>query len=266
MSLTRTQPLPAITGLVYGRMSKRAANSHAVPKVTFLERPVRKRRRGATEDSVYAAIYEAVMDHRLPPGIKLTEAAFSAFFGVSRTVIRKALFRLSQQSIVELRPNRGAVVASPTPRETHDVFDARRVIERELIRTVAESRTRRQIADLKALLRREKTAQHDRDARALVRLTGDFHVRLAEFAGNPVLANVVSGLVSRTSLIIALYEAPGVPACPTHDHSELITLIEAGDGAGAAHAMSQHLTEIENRLDLSTKQGPLDLKQVFADR
>jgi DNA-binding GntR family transcriptional regulator len=233
------------------------------PKVTLVDKPARKHRRGATEESVHAAIYDAVMDHRLPPGIKLTESAFATFFGVSRTIIRKALFRLSQQGIVELRPNRGAVVASPTPEETHNVFDARKLIEHELIRTVAQSHTRKQIDELKALVRREKTAQQERDARKLVRLTGDFHVRLAQFAGNPVLANLVASLVSRTSLIIALYEAPGVPACPTHDHSELIALIESGDGAAAAHAMSQHLAEIENRLDLSTAQGPLDLSQVF---
>jgi len=230
----------------------------------LVDRPARKRRRGATEDSVHAAIYDAVMDHRLPPGIKLTESAFAEFFGVSRTIIRKALFRLSQEGIVALRPNRGAVVASPTPAETHNVFDARKLIERELIRMVAQSHTKKQIDELKALVRREKSAQQDRDARSLVRLTGDFHVRLAQFAGNPVLANLVTSLVSRTSLIIALYEAPGVPACPTHDHSELITLIEAGDGATAAHAMSQHLAEIEDRLDLSTAQGPLDLNEVFA--
>ena len=70
-------------------------------------------------------------------------------------------------------------------------------------------------------------------------------------------------LVSRTSLIIALYEAPGVPACSTHDHWELIRRIEAGDASAAAHAMDQHLREIEGRLDLSTTEGPLDLNEVF---
>ncbi len=245
-------------------MPKRSPKSRVAPKVTLIDKPRRRQRKGATEDIVHAAIYDAVMDHRLPPGIKLTESAFSTFFGVSRTVIRKALFRLSQQGIVELRPNLGAVVASPTPEETHAVFQARQLIERELIRTVAEAHTKKQVLELKALARREKAAQQNGDARTLVRLTGDFHVRLAEFAGNPVLANLVTSLVSRTSPIIALYEAPGVPACPTHDHTELIELIESGNGAGAAHAMSQHLTEIENRLDLSTAQGPLDLNEVFA--
>jgi DNA-binding GntR family transcriptional regulator len=247
-------------------MPKRPSKSAAMPKVTLVDKPARPLRRGTSEDGVHVAIYDAVMDHRLPPGIKLTESAFSSFFGVSRTVIRKALFRLSQKGIVELRPNRGAIVASPTPEETHSVFDARRLIERELIRIVAANRTRKQVQQLKAMVQREKIAQQEGDTRALVRLTGDFHARLAEFADNPVLADLVTSLVSRTSLIIALYEAPGVPACPTHDHSELIALIESGDGAGAAHAMAQHLTEIEDRLDLRTVNGTLDLREVFAAR
>jgi DNA-binding GntR family transcriptional regulator len=243
------------------RMPRRP--TRAAPKVALVDKPARPLRKGATDETVQQAIYDAVMDHRLPPGIKLTESAFSAYFGVSRTVVRKALFCLSQKGVVELRPNRGAVVASPTPQETHCVFDARRLIERELIRTLAAKRTKKQIQQLRQLAQRERTAQQEGAGRALVRLTGEFHVRLAQFAGNPVLADLVSNLVSRTSLIIALYEAPGMPACRTHDHFDLIALIEAGNGTAAADAMVQHLTEIENRLDLSTADGPLDLSQVF---
>lgn len=232
-------------------------------KVALLDKPVRQSRKGATEDNVYTAIYDAVMDHRLPPGVKLTESAFGEFFGVSRTIIRKALLRLSQQNVVELRPNRGAVVASPTPEETHAVFDARRIVEHQLIRVVADTAKPADIEALKTLARREQEVQKDGDNRAAVRLSGEFHIRLAEFAGNPVLTNFLTSLVSRTSLIIALYEAPGVPACPAHDHWELIDLLAAGDAEAAATAMDEHLTEIENRLDLSTTEGPLDLNEVF---
>jgi DNA-binding GntR family transcriptional regulator len=57
-----------------------------------------------------------------------------------------------------------------------------------------------------------------------------------------------------------------MPACRTHDHSELIETIESGDGAAAADAMAQHLAEIENRLDLAAVAGPLDLSVVFDAR
>ncbi len=258
-------PAARRAGLANGspRAPRRPASARGVAKVALVSKPAHPPRRGASEESVHQAIFDAVMDHRLPPGIKLTESAFSSFFGVSRTVIRKALFRLSQKGIVDLRPNRGAVVASPTPQETHWVFEARRLIEREMVRTLAAQHTKKQLQQLRMLAQRERIAQQQGDSRTLVRLTGDFHVQLAEFAGNPVLADLVSGLVSRTSLIIALYEAPGMPACRTHDHSGLIAAIEAGDGAAAANVMMEHLAAIENRLDLATADGPLDLSAVF---
>lgn len=217
----------------------------------------------AREEDIYTAIYNAVMEHRLPPGTKLTETAFSEHFGVSRTVIRKALFRLAQKNVVELRPNRGAVVASPDIEETHAVFEARRIIEREIIRTVVEIIRPQQLKALKTLATKEQKASDAGDRHTLVRLSGDIHVMLAEIAGNPVLTEFLQELVSRTSLIIALYEAPGVSGCGSHDHWGLIELIENGDIDSAADAMLEHLTEIEGRLNLTRREGNIDLTSVF---
>ena len=219
--------------------------------------------RGSDEHAVYAAIYDAVMDHRLPPGTKLTEAAFSEYFGVSRTIIRKALFRLAQQNVVEQRPNRGAIVACPTPAETHQVFEARRVLEREIIRLVSGSATKKQLKGLRAVIKQEHALQDAGDRRGLIRLSGQFHLRLAELAGNDVLTQFIHTLVSRTSLIIALYDAPGVPACSTHDHDELINFMQEQDVEAAVAAMGEHLDEIESRLRLETTEGALDLADVF---
>ena len=99
-------------------------------------KPVRKpapaRRRdsvGAADARIYDSIFQAVMMQRLKPGMKLPEPQLCELFGVSRTLVRKALQRLAGDHIVELRPNRGAVVASPTPEETREIFVARRAIE-----------------------------------------------------------------------------------------------------------------------------------------
>lgn len=97
------------------------------------------RQEDGDEDSVVSSIYDAVMDHRLPPGTRLTESTFSKHFKVSRTIVRKALFRLAQKNIVELRPNRGAIVAQPSVEETRDVFKARQIIESAIIREVVKS-------------------------------------------------------------------------------------------------------------------------------
>ena len=87
------------------------------------------RLQGGTEQPIYDAVFEAVLDQRLAPGTRLTEASLVELFGVSRTIVRMALLRLAHDHIVMLKPNHGASIASPTPDETRAVFEARRMIE-----------------------------------------------------------------------------------------------------------------------------------------
>ena len=90
-----------------------------------LKKPTRAGKAGRTgtqDDIVYAHIFEAILEQRLAPGTKLSEEALGEIFGVSRTIIRRALARLAHGGVVLLRPNRGAVVASPSIEEARQVF------------------------------------------------------------------------------------------------------------------------------------------------
>src|SRR3712207_6125152 len=88
----------------------------------------------ATSDApVYDAIHEAVMEHRLAPGARLTEASLCEVFGVSRAVVRMALLRLSHDRIVTLTPNRGAAIARPSVQETREVFELRRLDRKSVV-------------------------------------------------------------------------------------------------------------------------------------
>lgn len=224
-------------------------------------RPNRKRATVATDRKIYDAVYEAIMDHRLLPGTKLPEAAFASFFGVSRTIVRQALMRLAHDNIVILRQNRGAVVASPSIQEAHDVFEARRVIEHAVVHSVIESNTKRELDGLRALVKEERDAVTRGDRRVWIRLSGEFHLRLADIAGNAVFTQLLTELVSRTSLIIALYE--GAP-CEIHSHANLIEAIARRDEKRAVAEMSEHLDEVESKLHLVNKHKPINLAEIFA--
>ena len=65
---------------------------------------------GGVEQRIYDSVFDSVMGQRLPPGTKLPEAALCELFGVTRSVVRRVLQRLAHDHIVELRPNKGAVV------------------------------------------------------------------------------------------------------------------------------------------------------------
>jgi DNA-binding GntR family transcriptional regulator len=228
--------------------------------------PARKRGLTAVDERIYRAVVNAVMSHRLPPGTRLGEADFCALYDVSRTTVRKALQRLAHDHIIELRPNRGAVVASPTPKEARDVFAARRALEREIVPLVVRRATPASLGAIRAAIDAEEAARHGADRAAWIRLGGEFHLLLAELAGNAVLQRFMAELVSRCSLIIALYENPGVPMCGNHDHHELLALIERGDADKAVDLIEHHLLDIEARLHLDEQDRKVNLAEALGER
>ena len=77
---------------------------------------------------------------RLLPGAKLVEQKLGDRFGVSRTIVRQALFRLSQLKLVRLEPARGAFVAEPSIEEAREVFAVRRMVEGQMVRQLIARR------------------------------------------------------------------------------------------------------------------------------
>ena len=79
----------------------------------------------SAEDRMYADIYDAVMEHRLPPQTKLTEQAFCDIYKLARHNVRKVLARLAGDGLIDLEPKRGAFLATPSPHEAPDMFELR---------------------------------------------------------------------------------------------------------------------------------------------
>jgi DNA-binding GntR family transcriptional regulator len=103
------------------------------------------------------------------------------------------------------------------------------------------------------------------DKRAIVRLTGEFHQLIAEIAGNRYLSKTLRDLETLTCLIIILYDAPNMPACPYHEHSDLVDTIEARDEQRAADHMVEHLRHVEASLNFDqAPDGEIDFEAVFA--
>ena len=90
------------------------------------------------ESIIVERIYKAVMEQRLAPKTKLSEARLCETFGVGRMHVRRALLLLASQGIIELQSNRGAYVACPDESEANDVFAARMLIEPPLVRQMAQ--------------------------------------------------------------------------------------------------------------------------------
>lgn len=217
-------------------------------------------------DTIHQRVLTAIVEHRLPPGTKLGEERLAKVFGVSRTQIRQVIERLSHDSIVTVQPNRGAFVSSPTVEEAREVFAARRLIEPDLIRQAIRRAGPADIRRLREHVQKESDARIANDKRAVIRLSGEFHQVIAEIAGNRFLAKTMRELEALTCLVIILYDAPNMPACPYHEHSDLVDAIEARDEERAAAFMVEHLRHVEASLHFDGgSDGEIDFESIFAD-
>jgi len=221
---------------------------------------------GASVEAISDRILGAIWEHRLPPATKLVEEKLASVFGVSRTKIRLALARLSHDGILTTEPNRGTFVSSPTIEQARQVFVARRLLESALMRTLCHTGLRRdQLARLRRNIAMEGDARIRNDRHATIRLSGEFHVLLADTALNAYVSKYMHELCSLTCLVIALYDAPGTPACPHHEHAAIVDALEAREADKAGALMIEHLDHVENTLRLEMPADvEVDFEALFA--
>ena len=216
-----------------------------------------------TTDEIAEKISAAILEHRLMPGTKLGEDRLATIFGTSRAKVREVLGRLAHEQMVELIPQRGAFVAKPTIEQAHDVFEARRLIEPGVLRRLIGSIDDFKMQRLRRHLDAEADARKRDDKRAIVRLSGEFHVLLAELAGNSALARTMRELSTLTCLIISLYDAPTATSCRADEHEAIVAALGRGDVPGAETLMLHHLDHIEQSLKLDMPEQDADLESIL---
>ncbi len=218
----------------------------------------------STTGSIVEALTRAIVEHRLQPGSKLAEQKLADHFGVSRTLVRQALFQLAQNRLIRLEPARGAFVASPSVDEARQVFAVRRMLETEMTRAFVRTVSPERIQALRDHVAREKQAVAREDVPGRTELLGDFHVRMAELMGHQVLAQLLGELISRCALITLMYQTHAAAEHSSDEHAAIIEALEAGDETRAVTLMDEHLTHVEASLAFDRKLPTHDISMALS--
>ena len=142
------------------------------------------------------------------------------------------------------------------------MLNVRKMIEPDMVRSIARScsaQDRQRLADHIAT---EDAARQAGDRSKLIRLTGEFHLKLAEISGNVYLVNILTQLQVLTCLAI-LVHAESETGCPRNEHSSIVHAIAAGDGDKAAAEMLHHLTHIFEELKIDSLRPELSLESAL---
>ncbi|HLL19300.1 MAG TPA: GntR family transcriptional regulator, partial [Rubrivivax sp.] len=143
--------------------------------------------RQVLHQEVAVRLRQRIVEGQLAPGVKLNERELSESLHVSRTPLREAIRMLAAEGLVELLPNRGAVVASMSVQDVADTFEVIAGLEGQAGELAAQRITPAQLTELRALHFEMAAAFTRRDLSTYYRLNALIHRQLNAAAANPVL-------------------------------------------------------------------------------
>ncbi|WP_454740092.1 GntR family transcriptional regulator [Cupriavidus necator] len=214
---------------------------------------------------IVGTISDAIYHRRLPPGTKLNERDIADLFGVSRTVVRQALIRLSQDGLVDISPKRSSSVWRPTFDDAFELYQMLLVLESGVIDQLIKTITADQLKALRAHTGKERVAfekgKHDLGDQ----LGRDFHSLLLSFLNNETLNQIHSQLRRRESLINAMFRV-GFDYCQLRDeHGKLVECLEKKDAGAAKELLASHYNLVIRGYRFDASAPPeVDLKAVLA--
>ncbi len=213
-------------------------------------------RRSIWQD-VASQVRKMIEDGTIGPGDKLpSERDMCQQLGVSRISLREALRALESEGFIEVQAGRGAFVRAHFDRERHvletligfnresaeKVFELRMLFEPNLAGLAARSISRDNLERLRETV--ERMRAHLEDPEAAIQADSDFHRVLGESTGNPLVESLVRFVMTATGSerLLTLNMQKGVERA-LFGHERILDCVAAGDEAGAARAMKQHLDD-----------------------
>ncbi len=226
--------------------------------------PAMTETKSITADKIASHLSQAVHEHRLQPGAKLREDEVCDLFGVSRTIVRQALRSMEFEGLLTIEKNRGAFVSKPTLKEAQEVFQARALLEPSTARAAAMRANAADIEMLERHIKDEHVALDQDEAGLALKLSGDFHLEIARIADQQTIEQFLRQLISRSSLVIALYWRRRNALCESNAHHALVDALRNGDGDSAEELMKGHLLDIFSQLDLRERaEGSTSLRDAL---
>lgn len=196
---------------------------------------------GTLHRQIVARLRALLLNGELASGTRIPEAELCLRFGVSRTPLREALKVLATEGFIELRPNRGSIVAPIDPVEIAHVFELKGALEHQVgllaaVRATTDERARLEEvhAAMRGLGRPEQSARY-------TELNQEFHHALAAATHNPVLLQTYDNLQKRIlRLRFAVNENPARVAASFDEHEAIMVAFRAGARLDLAERLEQH--------------------------
>jgi DNA-binding GntR family transcriptional regulator len=212
------------------------ARNHAIGTP---ERPIARR---TLHDEVTTRVRDMIIEGRIQPGSRINETQLGLSLGVSRTPLREALKTLASEGLLELVPQRGAVVREFSLKDVAEILEVTKALEQLAGRLACERGTEAQIAEVRRLHLEMMRYYARRERLAYYKLNHAIHGAIVAMAGNPTLSEIHATLQARSKQIRYVgNSAPEKWAGAVSDHEEIMSALESRDAERLSEILGAHM-------------------------
>lgn len=192
------------------------------------------------------SLQAAIVAGELRPGIVYSAPTLAGQLGMSATPVREAMLDMVKEGLVEAVPNKGFRVVELSENELDELTELRLLVEVPSVgRVAARGLSPKEHASLRKVALEIDRAARKGDLITHNRADLEFHTQLLGLLGNAALVALVSSLRTRSRLYgQAALAASGDLAPSSHEHLELLDLVDAGDRRGAERLMRRHIGHV----------------------
>ncbi len=191
---------------------------------------------------IYGDLRNLIVDMSLPPGTIISKKEIAARYGVSQTPVREALILLEEEGLVDIFPQSRTEVSCIDVQNAREAHFLRRSVEVEIARILAAGITKQQIAELRAAIAHQETADSISDFSAFTYHDNRFHELMYLYAGVGGLWNIVDTQRAHLDRLRRLHlPTKGKAKSILRDHKAIVKAIAGGNPDAAEAAVRQHL-------------------------
>ncbi len=203
-------------------------------------------------ETVTVRLRDLIVEGHLPEGSRIVEKQLCEKLGISRTPLREAFKVLAVEGLIEIQPNRGAIVRRIETREARDMLTVLAALEALAGELACANATDAEIAGVRAMHDRMMELFAKRERMLYFGVNQSIHLEIVRIARNDVLRTMHAQLHARMKRI--RFRGNDIPhnwAAAVADHQKIIAALEARDGPRLAALLHRHLDDSWDRLAAS---------------
>ena len=209
----------------------------------------RKLENTTLKEKVYKTLRYDILTGKIPGGTHITESNISSRLDVSRTPVREALQRLTQEKLITALPRAGYIIEDMSNDDIQDLFSARFDIEVLVVRKAAQYITPAELTMMKENIEKTKKVIQSNELRKITALDFEFHSIIHKSARSKTFYRICKNLGDLTlKYRNGLNVMPEVWVDAIENHTMIYKALLAKDEETAAKAVALHAEQVKSQL------------------